>query len=134
MDLTSKIPKTYRDNLEWRRKILLRSKLQPGFQAKVKELFHRDIIFAFNAFFYTLDVRRRPKHHQPFCTYPYQDNVLLQLVNHIDQGEDLPIEKSRDMGASWMIIMVFIWFWLKPEGGTDFLLGSRIEDYVDKRI
>lgn len=126
-------PKGYRENLNWRRKILLRSKLDPIYQAKVKELFHRDILFAFNAFFYTLDVRRRPFHHQPFCTYPYQDKVLLKLVAHINKGEDCPIEKSRDMGASWMIIMVFVWFWLKPEGGTDFLLGSRIEDYVDKK-
>ncbi len=126
-------PKEYRENLAWRRKILLRSKLDPAYQAKVKELFHRDILFAFNAFFYTFDVRRRPFHHQPFCTYLFQDEVLLKLVAHIDRGEDCPIEKSRDMGVSWMIIMVFVWFWLKPEGGTDFLLGSRIEDYVDKK-
>ena len=131
--MLDKIPKTYRENLEWRRKILIRCKLNPVFQAKVKELFHRDIVFAFNAFFYTLDVRRRPEHHQPFCTYPYQDDVLLKIVDHINRGEDIPLEKSRDMGASWMVILIYLWFWLDPAGGTDFLLGSRIEDYVDKR-
>jgi len=32
-----------------------------------------------------------------------------------------------------MILLVFLWFWLNPEGGSDFLMGSRIEDYVDKK-
>jgi len=111
----------------------LRAKLNPLFREKVKELFYRDIVFAFNAFFYTLDVRRRPYHHQPFCTYAYQDVVLRDIVAAIDGGKDLPLEKSRDMGASWMVILTFMWFWLNPKGGTDFLLGSRIEDYVDKK-
>uniref|UniRef100_A0A6M3K8L1 Putative terminase n=1 Tax=viral metagenome TaxID=1070528 RepID=A0A6M3K8L1_9ZZZZ len=37
------------------------------------------------------------------------------------------------MGWSWMIILTYLWYWLKTEGGSDFLLGSRIEDYVDKK-
>jgi len=126
-------PKDYRSNLAWRREILLKAQSDLIYRAKVKELFHRDVIFAFNAFFYTLDVRRRPFHHQPFCTYLYQDDSILKLVASIQEGKDLPIEKSRDMGASWMVILVFFWFWLDPKGGADFLLGSRIEDYVDKK-
>jgi hypothetical protein len=53
-------------------------------------------------------------------------------VAHINDKRDLVLEKSRDMGASWMVIDTFTWFWLNPEGGADFLLGSRIENYVDK--
>ena len=132
--ILGKYPKEYRKNLEWRRELLLKAKKDRGFREKVKELFFRDPIFAFNAFFYTLDVRRRPWHHRPFCTFEdYQDSALLELVESIDKGEDILIEKSRDMGASWMVILVYLWFWLKPEGGSDFLLGSRIEDYVDKK-
>jgi len=132
--ILGQIPKDYRENLAWRRGILSKSRRDLIFRAKVKELFHRDIIFAFNAFFYTLDVRRRPFHHQPFCTYKYQEEkVLLPLVEAINGGWDCPMEKSRDMGASWLVILTFLWFWLDPKGGTDFLLGSRIEDYVDKK-
>jgi len=129
----TQFPKDYRTNLKWRRNILQRAAVDLVFRKKVKELFYRDIIFAFNAFFYTLDVRKRPRHNQPFCTYPYQDKMLLALVEAINSGTDFPIEKSRDMGVSWMIILTFLWFWLNPIGGTDFLLGSRIEDYVDKK-
>ena len=32
-----------------------------------------------------------------------------------------------------MVILTFLWMWLNPTGGADFLLGSRIEDYVDKK-
>jgi len=129
----SNFPKDPRENLAWRREILLRAKRDTSYRAKVKELFHRDVLFAFNAFFFTLDVRKRPLHHQPFCTYPYQDEAILELVRCIEEKEDLPVEKSRDMGISWIVISTFLWFWLDPKGGTDFLLGSRIEDYVDKK-
>ena len=132
MELSS-WPKEYRENLAWRRDLLLRAKKDKAFREQVKELFFRDPLFAFNAFFFTLDVRRRPDHHQPFCTYPYQDEAILELIGAIEKGEDILGEKSRDMGFSWMVILVYLWFWLNPKGGADFLLGSRIEDYVDKK-
>lgn len=132
MDLTY-YPKGYEENLAWRREILLKAKKDLGFRARVKELFHRDALFAFNCFFFTLDVRKRPWQHQPFATYPYQDETILTLVECIEGKEDVVIEKSRDMGYTWMVIGVLTWYWLSPSGGADFLLGSRIEDYVDKK-
>lgn len=126
-------PKEYRANLEWRHRMLQRCETDPAYQAKVRALYHKDIVFAFNAFFFTLDVRRRPRHHQPFCTYPYQDDFLIGLSDAIEEGRDYPVEKSRDMGVSWMVLGAFFWFWMKPQGGYDFLCGSRIEDYVDKK-
>lgn len=126
-------PKGYRSNLEWRASILRRCKDDPTYQAKVKELVKRDPLFAFNAFFYTLDVRRKPEHHQPFATYFYQDLAILNLVAAIREKRDLPWEKSRDMGASWIFVGTYTWMWLAPEGGSDFLLGSRVEKYVDER-
>lgn len=126
-------PKGYEENLAWRRKLLLKARRDIEFRTLLKELFFKDVLFAFNAFFFTLDVRKRPWHHQPFCTYPYQDKAILEIVDAIRRGEDLVIEKSRDMGYSWMVVLVYLWFWLDPGGGADFLLGSRIEDYVDKK-
>ena len=66
-------PKDPTENLRWRTKILRRARVNLEFREMLKRLFYEDVLFAFNAFFYTLDVRRRPYHHQPFCTYPYQD-------------------------------------------------------------
>ena len=125
--------KTLRKNLEWRYKTKNKAKTDLKYRAVVKELFHRDVLYAFNCFFFTLDVRKRPFHNQPFCTYPYQDEYIVNLVESILSGKDHLSEKSRDMGVSWMVISVFVWLWLNPNGGSDFLLGSRIEDYVDKK-
>jgi len=126
-------PKNYQDNIKFRAQLMLKCAQDPNILALTKRLFFEDVLFAFNVFFYTLDVRKRPQHQQPFCTYGYQDEAILELVDYINRGEDLGYEKSRDMGCSWLVILVMLWFWLNPEGGADFLLGSRIEDYVDKK-
>jgi len=126
-------PKNPKENLAWRASMLRRAKADLLFRAKIKKLFREDILFAFNGFFYTLDVRKRPFHNLPFCTYDYQDEAILELVKSVKTGRDEVWEKSRDMGATWCILLTFLWHWLDPRGGADFLLGSRIEDYVDKR-
>jgi len=126
-------PKDPAENLRWRTKILRKARVNLEFREMLKRLFYEDILFAFNAFFYTLDVRRRPYHHQPFCTYPYQDEQILALREAINSGEDKCLEKSRDMGVTWIVLGTMFWFWCQPSGGADFLLGSRIEDYVDKK-
>lgn len=131
--LLSPYPKTYDENMAWRLNLLRRAQGDDLFRAKLRKLFFSDPLFAFNAFFFTLDVRRRPRHHRPFTTYPYQDLIILTTIDHIRRGEDLAEEKSRDMGASWIKIGVLTWFWLDPQGGFDALMGSRIENYVDKK-
>jgi len=129
----SRFPKTYKANMRWRKNLLRRAEYDLAFRERLREQFFRDPIFAFNAFFFTLDPRKKPKHQQPFCTYKYQDEGIAALVQAINNGHDLGVEKSRDMGVTWIVILTFLWFWLNPAGGADFLLGSRIEDYVDKK-
>ena len=72
-------------------------------------------------------------HTIPMKLFDYQREAIKQLVEKIEKGEDLLIEKSRDMGVSWLVLIVFTWFWLKDEGGNDFLVGSRKFEYVDKK-
>ena len=126
-------PKGYRENLAWRAEMLLKAQKSASYRLMLRKLFFDDPVFAFNGFFYTYDPREHDRHQQPFCTYDFQDKVILKLVDDIEHGRDLVIEKSRDMGVSWLVIGVFIWFWLNPKGGADFLLGSRIQDYVDEK-
>lgn len=126
-------PKDPHENLAWRLRLLRRAKEDGLFQEKLVRLFYEDILFAFNAFFFTLDVRKRPFHNQPFCTYEFQDLAILDIQRCIREGRDLALEKSRDMGVSWMVLLVILFEWLSPEGGGDYLTGSRIENYVDRR-
>lgn len=66
----------------------------------------------------------------PFITYPFQDLAFLAILNAIGK-HDLVIEKSRDMGASWMCIYAFEWRWHFRRRQT-FLMLSRNENLVDK--
>lgn len=77
----------------------------------------------------TFDPKRAP-HHLKFKLFPFQDNLVDEIKQAIDDGYDIFIEKSRDMGASYTALDVVLWFW-RYIPGSNFLLGSRKEAYVD---
>lgn len=90
-----------------------------------------DPVYFINQYCYTFDPRPGAEPHDlPFRLYPYQEEYVRWIVEQIEQGQDCFTEKSRDMGVTWMIMAVILWFWLfKP--GFRALLGSRKESYVD---
>lgn len=65
--------------------------------------------------------------------YPFQQEGLLEILKAIG-NYDLLIEKSRDMGASWLCILAFEWDWHFADelSAPSYLMGSRVEEYVDK--
>lgn len=65
----------------------------------------------------------------PFITYDFQDVAIDTAVS---AKGDLYAEKSRDMGASWIFLTIEEWEWQFHEDYSA-LLGSRTEDYVDKK-
>lgn len=125
-------PRDRDENILFREKLIRTCDNNVQMQEFVKEQFYEDILFAFNVIFWTYDPRHRP-HHLPFITYPFQDEGILLIKDHIERGEDLLVDKSRDMGVSWMVTTVFLWHWLRPGAGNDFMLGSRKEPLVDKK-
>ena len=94
------------------------------------ELAKDDVLYFINHL-NTFDPRTKVKDIK-FTLYPYQIEYAKQLVKHIKEGKDLFIEKSRDMGVSWVTLAVILWFWIY-EDGFQALIGSRKEDYVDNR-
>ena len=88
-------------------------------------------IFFIENFGWTFDPRRSTK-HIPFILFDYQKRAIRELVEHIDGGKDLLIEKSRDMGVTWTTVWVFVWFWLFRDG-INLLMGSYKEKLVDDR-
>lgn len=104
----------------------------PVKQAHIMELCKRDICFWFNYFAYTLDPRDG-KGDLPFNLYPFQEWFLNEMVERIRAQKDIDIEKSRTMGASWMIMGLFLWFWLF-EPNSSFLIGSITQDEVDMNM
>jgi len=129
-DLHSTVPKDMADNLAFRGSLLQSAAAKREVASDVWTACKRDLLFYVNAFGWTYDPRRE-NGSIPFLTYPFQDELMLDMVECIQTGKDVLVTKSRDMGASWCILTVFEWMWhFRPD--LSFLLVSRNEDYVDK--
>jgi len=118
-------------NLRFRNKIIERAAHDEDFQVEIWKKCSRDICFFINVFCYTYDPRLDDVSKIPFITYRYQDEAIAELLYCIKHGHDVLIEKSRDMGATWICLAVFFWMWLF-RGDRTFLIVSRKEDLVDK--
>jgi phage terminase large subunit len=67
----------------------------------------------------------------PFTLFPKQEEAVQWLLDGWRGREDGLIEKSRDMGLSWLCMAFAVWMWTFHEGVV-VGFGSRKEDYVDK--
>ncbi len=67
----------------------------------------------------------------PFLLFPKQREFIDWVVARWKAREDGLVEKSRDMGVSWLCVAAAAWMWIF-HGGTVVGFGSRKEDYVDK--
>jgi len=67
----------------------------------------------------------------PFILFDKQEEYLNWVLDRWEAREDGVVEKSRDMGVTWLCVAFAVWMWLfKP--GTVIGFGSRKEEYVDK--
>jgi phage terminase large subunit len=67
----------------------------------------------------------------PFILFPKQREAVEWLVARWKNREDGLVEKSRDMGVSWLCVAVAAWMWTFHPGVV-VGFGSRKEDYVDR--
>jgi phage terminase large subunit len=67
-----------------------------------------------------------------FLLWPKQAAFVTWVVARIIAGKPWLLEKSRDQGATYLLVAIFVWFWLFTPGfkGT---FGSRDADLVDSR-
>lgn len=131
-------PKDPAKNIEFRRKM---KEMCAGDEKAQRALLHmckNDVLFWLNAWGWTYDPRKRPK-VIPFVSYPYQDEAILDIQDAILKAseygierQDRVIQKSRDMGVSWICDAVIVHQFIFYELST-FLLVSRKEDLVDKK-
>jgi hypothetical protein len=70
--------------------------------------------------------------HLPFITWPVQDECIDWLIQGIRHGGDRLVDKSREMGASWIILGCFFNEWLLVPDST-LMVASRKEEYVWKK-
>ena len=105
-DFFRTVPRGKLPNARFRQRVLTEAGRSRSLQADLREACKRDILFYVNVFGWTFDPRLKASKSIPFTTYPFQDKALLAILSAIEDGADLVIQKSRDMGASWMSLVV----------------------------
>lgn len=125
------VPKDETKNRQWRLDVIRQAAGSQETRQYLWEACRADTLFYFNGFYWTFDPRLSGDKTVPFITYPFQDSAIEKIENSIHHGMDLVIEKSRDVGASWICMGVFEkrWHFLPDQ---EFLVISRDEDSVDK--
>lgn len=107
-----------------------RASTDERFRQIVFEKCRRDPVFFVNGFCWGYDPRLIPS-EVPFVLYPFQEAFLRDWARCVNEGEDFGVEKSRDMGASFLILFLLMHGWRFQEGFKS-LIGSRKADAVDK--
>ncbi len=116
-------------NLKWRAKVHKRVMDDPSYAHVVWDACAVDPLFYISGFGYTYDPRRQPFAKLPFILWPIQQWGLGEIIDSVGKY-NLLIDKSRDMGASWLCVLAYEWFWHFRDYQS-FLLGSRDVTYVD---
>lgn len=119
-------------SLEERAQLLIKAQGDVKLQAALLEMCRREPTYWFNNFAYTFDPRDS-KGAIPFNLYPFQEWFIDTLHQKIEEQNDIDIEKSRTMGASWMLMGLFLWYWLFIPSSS-FLIGSITEQEVDLNL
>lgn len=118
-------------NIEYRQKLLQQAAADPALGSELFKICKNDIIYWINLTAWTKDTRIEPPIN-PFICYDFQIPFTLKVQRYVKEGlGDLGVEKTRDMGVSWMVLYVFQHFFQFSEG-SDFRVGSRKEEFVDK--
>ena len=123
------VPKGLTQNLEFRNFLCAEAAKSESLQKDLIQTCKDDILFYFNTFVWTYDPRLETT-SVPFITYGYQDETLMALLEVIRGGKKFLMQKSRDMGASWMCDGIFD-HQAQFEKGRKFLMLSRNAELVD---
>lgn len=90
------------------------------------------IKFFINNFCYTFSPKTKIK-HLPFITFEFQDRAIEWIVDCIEGKKDGLVEKSREMGMTWLLFVVIpVYYWLFRDG-ANILVGSYKEMLVDDK-
>lgn len=103
----------------------------------VKEMCRRDPVFWIDTFVWQFNPNWIPSESGtaslemgPFICWPYQENAVDRIIWCVNNRKDLVVEKSREMGASWLCLLVMTWP-LLFHPWKKFLCISHNEDAVD---
>ena len=135
------VPKDPEKNLQWRAQLLEAAEEDPELQVDLYTAASQSLLFFINAFVFTLrmfepdeetgEVRQAKNQDLPMVTWEIQDTHLSKVQEAIEGGQQLLTDKSRDMGATWNHLAVYVHRFLF-RGAEQHLMISFRQDAVDQ--
>ncbi len=125
-------PKDFAANLKFRTDLIQKANESPEYRKVIKDLCRLDRLFFFNVLAWTYNPRKKMS-HLPFITYLFQDEAIIWDAECARDQIDNLVEKSRDMGATWMFVVNDFYDWLFCPEKIEIKWGSRKESYVDEK-
>lgn len=120
------------ENVRWRKRVRERADGNVEYRNGLVRACGEDLLFYVNFAVWQYNPRKRGEELKvgPFVTWDFQDEAFKEILWCIENDEDLVIEKSREMGASWMCLILMEWLWhFHP--WQKFLMISRNEKAVE---
>jgi hypothetical protein len=136
-DFLRAIPSDVAENIKFRKHIHSKMAEDAGMFQAYMELCAQKPQILFNSAFWIYEPRAMPgKQNIPFMLRPQQDFAIDRLKYAIDTASplnphNLLFDKSREEGATEIICKMFAAYMLMYSD-MYFLVGSRVEDFVDK--
>ena len=138
------VPMREEENVAYREELLHKARNDSAMQKDLLAACKQSVLYWINTFAWTaweMEVSDEthgyvtsPVSLHPFITYERQDEMVEFLLDCFIKGHDGLIDKSRDMGASWLIALFIQWLWLFGRDNLQLREMSRVEDLVDSPI
>src|SRR5258708_1745814 len=111
------VPKTLLNNLEFRVGLLKAAEHDPLIHRGLREICQQDVLFFVNVFVWQTNPLHVGHEVGPFITWDFQDEAIIETIRRLLMGgrRDALWEKSREMGATWMALIIAIWLTLFHE-------------------
>ena len=133
MQWYKQVPRKPDENLRFRLFLYEKAKKNRPLQESLLAMCRQDILFFISAFVWQFNpnsIGSGSPEMGPFIPWEGQEPLFLTIEKCIEAREDLAIEKSREMGASWGCILAFAHQFLFRRH-KKFIMVSRNEAMVD---
>jgi hypothetical protein len=117
--------------MERRRQLMTDGESSDKWASRLRLACQEDFLFFANAFGWLLEPRSTERPKLPYLTWPCQDKAFQTFIESLGNN-DVMVDKSRGMGATWMVVYLFLWRCIFFEE-QHFGLVSQDADLVDNR-
>lgn len=124
------VPKDILENILWRQHWIREIANDRALEKEWEDACRRDILLFVNTWIWLYHPFISNQPDQPWITFDIQDHAIQEVHDSIG-SHDLGCEKSRGMGWTWILCLVYLHRWLFYPLQT-MLMASTKEDMVDK--